>query len=145
VSNLSRIEPLPAADGYPPTEIFGKEPAHNWCYYFQKADLARQLGDWQSVVRLGNEAQEKGFSPSSPQEWLPFIEGYAYTGQWEKALKRTREAFEMDEAVAPRLCRAWQRIQDGAAPPLDIQGQLDQLLEPMQCGQASTVGFQAVP
>lgn len=32
-----QISQMPAA--------YGAEPAHGWCYYFEKADLARQLGD----------------------------------------------------------------------------------------------------
>ena len=30
----------------PPAAIFGAEPEHGWCYYYQKASLARQNGDW---------------------------------------------------------------------------------------------------
>ena len=46
----------------PPPMLFGPEPPHTWCYYFQKADLARQRGDWDEVARLGDEARELGFA-----------------------------------------------------------------------------------
>ncbi len=41
VSNLSRIIPEPAT-ATPDPNIFGPEPNHDWCYFFEKADLARQ-------------------------------------------------------------------------------------------------------
>jgi len=36
----------------PPIVIFGSEPAHEWCYYYQKASLARQAKDWEEVAQL---------------------------------------------------------------------------------------------
>ena len=40
--------------------MFGSEPPHLWCYYFEKADLARQLQDWQSVLQLEKQARARG-------------------------------------------------------------------------------------
>lgn len=40
-ANLNRIKPDRVRPDYPPETIFGPEPAHTWCYYYQKADLAR--------------------------------------------------------------------------------------------------------
>ena len=40
----------------PPASLFDPEPEHDWCYYFEKAELARQRGDWQEVTRLGDQA-----------------------------------------------------------------------------------------
>jgi hypothetical protein len=66
----------------PPETIFGSEPAHTWCYYYQKASLARQVKDWQTVVNLGDEARSKGLGPADVSEWMPFYEGYAHMGRW---------------------------------------------------------------
>jgi hypothetical protein len=82
-SRLERIEVLGDSPA-PPQAVFGTEPAHGWCYYYQKASLARQRGDWQEVARLGDEAQGQGFRPVDWVEWMPFVEAYAYTGQPEK-------------------------------------------------------------
>jgi hypothetical protein len=62
----------------PPAIIFGPEPARNWCYYYQRASLARQIGNWEEVARLGDQAAQAGLFPQDDVEWLPFYEGYAY-------------------------------------------------------------------
>jgi hypothetical protein len=70
----------------PPSEIFGAEPAHTWCYYYQKADLARQYQDWQTIVNVGEEAFGQKYYPEELSELYPFVEGYARTGNWPRAL-----------------------------------------------------------
>jgi len=64
-----------------PEDIFGPEPEHAWCYYFEKAELASQMGDWETVVALGKEAAALSFSPTDPVEWTPFLRAYVATGQ----------------------------------------------------------------
>ena len=92
--------------------IYGPEPAHGWCYYFQKADLARQLGDWDEVVELGEAAFKLDDHPNNPVERFVFIEGYAHVGDWERAVKLSRESYKVSKAyVGPLLCRLWERIE----------------------------------
>lgn len=61
----------------PPESIFGQEPSQSWCYYYQKASLARQMGDWDEVVRLGEVVLEQDLRPYDWIEWMPFIQGFA--------------------------------------------------------------------
>lgn len=56
----------------PPKHIFGMEPSHDWCYYFQKASLLRQFGEWDKLSDLKKEVIKKGLRPKDPNEWLPF-------------------------------------------------------------------------
>ena len=72
--------PGPAA----PTRFFGAEPPHGWCYYYQKATLARQQNDWKTVASLGEKALADGFYPSDKIEWMPFLQAYVTLGQKEK-------------------------------------------------------------
>jgi hypothetical protein len=85
ISHLDRVIPQVSSAAVPPVVIFGREPRHSWCYYFQKADLARQMLDWQQVVRMGDEARRAGLAPSDSTEWLPFMEGYLQTGREDEA------------------------------------------------------------
>ena len=109
LSNRGQI--LDSSDAVMPT-VYGPEPAHGWCYYFEKADLARQFGDWEEVVSLGERAFQLKDHPNSPLERFVFIEGYAHEGDWETALKLSQESYKVSkEYVGPLLCRLWQRIQ----------------------------------
>lgn len=78
-SDISRIDP-DAAPASPPVALLGAEPAHDWCYYYEKASLARQRMDWQEIVSLGSEAASLGLRPDDYSEWIPFLLAYAYTG-----------------------------------------------------------------
>ncbi len=64
----------------PPAIPFGFEPPAEWCYYFEKASYARQMGDWDEVRRLGEEAISRGFFAKDQIEWMPFLQAYAYAG-----------------------------------------------------------------
>jgi len=92
-------------------EIYNPEPAHGWCYYFQQADLARQLNDWNRVTQLGDTAFALNDYPNDPLERFVFIEGYAYAGEWEKALEYSDISYKVSKnTVGPLLCRLWERI-----------------------------------
>ena len=54
--------------------IYGPQPKHGWCYYFEKADLARQMGDWKQVAKLGDVAFALNDYPNDPSERFVFIE-----------------------------------------------------------------------
>ena len=64
-----------------PAPPFGPEPPRMWCYYYERAELARQAGDWNRVVTLDAEAAQSGCVPEDAFEWLPFIEAEARAGQ----------------------------------------------------------------
>jgi hypothetical protein len=106
VSNLNRIQP--ETEGLPPDpDIFDPEPEHTWCYYYQKADLARQLENWEQVAQLGDMAINAGYSPFDPMEWFVFIQGYGMLGQVEKATSLTQDVFNARDDYAPALCTLW--------------------------------------
>lgn len=110
LSNLSMIRDGESAAL--PESLFAPEPEHGWCYYFEKADLARQFGDWETVTRLGDEAFALNDYPNNPLERFVFIEGYAHAGKWDRALKLSRESYRVSkEFVGPPLCRLWERIE----------------------------------
>ena len=67
----------------PWTNIFGPEPEHNWCWYYQKAGLAAQNNDWDQVLFLANEAEAANLQPGNITEWLPFYNAYAINGDSE--------------------------------------------------------------
>jgi hypothetical protein len=113
ISNLSRILPVENPSPYR-AEIFGSEPEHGWCYFYQKAELSRQQGDWDAVLRLADEAEAKGYNPgvsasNTAMEWRVFIEAYARAGRWEQAAQITRQALARQPDYLPMLCALWDR------------------------------------
>lgn len=89
----------------PPANIFGAEPEHRWCYYYQKAAYARQVGDWREIVRLAEEAKANDYSPAELSEWMPFLEGYAMTGQ-ERRARQLAATMKVDRGMQKSIC--WQ-------------------------------------
>jgi hypothetical protein len=131
--NLVLVDVEPEA--HPPLNFFGPEPGHDWCYYFEKAELARQTGDWDLIATLGDEAVSDGkkIYRNNVAELAPFIEGYARTGRWDQAIELSEEAYRTWGNMRLILCDIWKDIyQDGA---LDAQGQaaFSGLQESLQC------------
>lgn len=89
--------------------VIGSEPARGWCYYFEKADLARQQQEWQLVVRLKQESYKAGLKPSDETEWLPFLEATAQLGDLDQARELT-ELVLKKEGAEKILCETWTRI-----------------------------------
>jgi hypothetical protein len=108
---LSSVAPILNKSTARMPEIYEPEPAHGWCYFFAKADLARQLGDWKTVTQLGDAAFALDDYPNDPIERFVFIEGYAHTTDWEKAVELSLASHKVSKKfVAPLLCKLWDRI-----------------------------------
>ena len=91
----------------PPPIVFGPEPEHDWCYYYQAASLARQRGRWEDVDWLWEESQERGFAPIDLIELMPFIQAYAELGN-DVHLKELAEMVTTDAYVAAQACQFMQ-------------------------------------
>ncbi len=132
-TNLSRIQAQGTA-GYPPMDIFGPEPEHNWCYYFEKADLARQYQQWDEVIRLYEEATAKGLKTNTAFELMPFIEGYAHSGNFETAIQISDKAFTYKERMSDYFCDNWQRIFRDLPASVEADQALKIVSENYRCG-----------
>lgn len=110
-SDLSRI----VANGpalVPPKNIFGEEPQHGWCYYFQKASLARQQGNWQEIVNIYDTTVAAGYKPVDDSEYFVFVEGLVNSGQSEKATQIVQNQIGSNEALRYSLCQTLQSAPD---------------------------------
>jgi hypothetical protein len=92
-----------AASPDAPTQIMGDEPEHGWCYFYQKINLALQMGDWAGAARLADEARLADVQPQDEAEWLPVLEAYANVGD-EKKAKRV-STFITDRDTRLYLCQ----------------------------------------
>ena len=105
LSDPARIQPQPVTEW--PEQVFGPPAAPDWCYYFEKADLARQLGDWQQVVDIEVQAFSQPDRPRHAAELVPFIQGNAYLGRWERSAQLTLEALKINTLSGPLLSAVW--------------------------------------
>jgi hypothetical protein len=134
-SNLEQIQITPGMTATlpPPFEPI-LEPS--WCYYFQKADLARQRGEWQTVAAFADAAFDLGY-PDSPvkhvNEYELFIEGYAHIDQWKKAEERTLEAIKFDPLLENMLCETWARIESDTEASAEREPILERINRIMNC------------
>jgi hypothetical protein len=102
-------------------EIYNPEPIHGWCYYFEQADLARQMRDWERVVELGDEAFSLTDYPNDPVERFVFIEGYAHLGNWDRTKALAIQSYKVSPYyIGPLLCKLLDRI-DKELPARDIK------------------------
>ncbi|HEX9018247.1 MAG TPA: hypothetical protein VF806_03625 [Anaerolineaceae bacterium] len=111
MTNLAQVQVSGAAR--PPVPL-GPEPTHGWCYFFQKADLARQQADWRKVAEFGDQASQAGLHPADVSELLPFIEGYARASRFDQAHVLS-QAVSQQVNLKPALCGVWKRVASDAA------------------------------
>ncbi len=103
-SVVDRIIPSEPSQAHTPrSEIFGPEPAREWCYYFQNASLARQTGNWREISRLYDLVVDLGLKPEDRSEIIPFVEGLVNTGRYDDARKYYK-ILNREEKVRFPLC-----------------------------------------
>ena len=124
----SKIENVIANASAPlPAEfIFGREPAHTWCYYYQQAELAIQNGAWEDVIEIGEEVNQLDLQPKDRIEWTPFLQAYAIVGD-EKAFETITEKIEKSPFVRREICNDLLNTQEmGAVFTPEIQSLMDE-------------------
>jgi hypothetical protein len=133
MSDLERIDTSDAALAYPiPAEIFGAEPERYWCYYFQKASLARQNEDWEKILSLMADVKKAGYDPNNSFEWLPFIDAHLQLGKWEAARELILDAYADEPATAAAFCEGWLQASRTAAEP-PSEDVFDSVSEQLSC------------
>jgi len=105
LANISTID-TQSENHIPPNNIFGDEPSHNWCFFYQKAGLAKQESDWNTIVDLAKELNEYKFHPIDISEWLPFFEAYANLYKFEEA-KGIALRMKSDMATVNLVCNSF--------------------------------------
>lgn len=108
---LSRLELIgPGEKGEPQMPAFlGPEPKHNWCYYFEKVDLAVQLGQWEKAASLADHALKlkPTLTSNNAPELIPLIYAYARSGKYEKAVELSLKARTLSKKMYYYMCDTW--------------------------------------
>ena len=88
-----------------------KAEYQHWCYYFEKADLARQVGDWQTALELTDEAYAQSLYPQEPTEVLLVAEANAMTGNINRAVKLLTESGKRNPQYHGLFCETIDRFE----------------------------------
>jgi len=137
-TSLSRLDLIssgaqpPAA---PPANIFGEEPPHAWCYFFEKAELYAQTGEWEKAAQMADQALKltKKFTDKNVSELIPFVMSYAYTGKWEKAVKLSLDAYQIWNKTQYPLCDAWANIRQNTQSQAAQQAAIQEIQDQLSC------------
>jgi len=107
----------------------------SWCYYYTNAELARQFEDWDQIIALHQEADSKGYAPADAVEWLPFIEAYAMTTDFDQAERLSKKAMDENPQARAGVCNAWKRVQSQGQAGGESEMRVLQALANFQCVQ----------
>jgi hypothetical protein len=106
-SNINRIVTDTDQRISPPIEIFGPEPPHDWCYYYQKITLAMQREDFEEAALLADEASGMGYNPRNQSEWIPVFETYTKVGRMDDAQKISEELKKNEDLTYLYCSQSW--------------------------------------
>jgi hypothetical protein len=106
IAPFSRLENVITEGDHPapPKAVFGQEPEHDWCYFYQKADLARQRGEWERIPVLLKEALDLGYYPEDSLEWMPFLQASAVLGDVDK-VRSMAKLVTTDKFLRLQVCK----------------------------------------
>jgi hypothetical protein len=68
------------------------------------------MKEWNEVLDLYKQAQQSGLNPGYGAEYIPFIEAFAQTGDWQKAYDLTVAADKLTLRHKRILCNTWERL-----------------------------------
>ena len=132
ISNLGLIL-ADSAQKTPPAHLFGIEPPHTWCYFFEKADLARQVEDYAQSYSLFKQASESGYYPQDLTEWYPFIDSALHLGYFNEAAELSNNIIVNDSVVKYGVCRTWQNYLALLPAGSEVQKQAEDQISLMEC------------
>ncbi len=110
LSNINRILLEQSESTSLPEKYFGKENRNQWCYFFEKADLARQRHNWEQTIQYYQDAKKMGFEPLIDTEWLPLVDAYIQIKNFDKALEITKLISDHDRTNTAGFCELWQGV-----------------------------------
>jgi tetratricopeptide (TPR) repeat protein len=135
LSQLDRVSDETDRPAAPPESLFGAEPAHAWCYYFEKAELYNQFGEWEQAAAAADQALKitKQFTDKNVSELFAFIEAYAHTGKWKRAVDLSLQAYNIWDKTQYPLCDVWARIQAQTTASAQQQSAVQNVKESLKC------------
>ena len=115
------------------TAIFGPEPKHDWCYFYEKAGIAYHENDWTQVLDEYKQAEGLGLKTKIGFELKPFVVAYAKLNQWEQARDLTLSAFERDVTSKALYCSLWVDLLNASSSSDVRDGSFTNVIDTLKC------------
>jgi len=128
-SKIDLIAEQPVHTPFSP--LFRQQTTKTWCYYFEKADLARQFGEYEEIERLGDAVINSSQSPRIASEWLPFLEGYLWGANWERSKWIIENIQSSKGNFSSGMCYTLKRIRND--PDYPYQNELSEIILAYNC------------
>ncbi len=93
-------------------DVFGIEPEHNWCYFYQQAEIFGQSGDWESAANISLKVLAMDESLPDLGKNMLFIEAFARTGNWTAMNGLISRLMDENRSNQPGLCVLLSYLQD---------------------------------
>ncbi len=135
VSDPSRVLANAEPDTAYLTAIFGPEPKHDWCYFYEKANIAYHQQDWKQTLDFYKQADDSGLKTKIGFELKPFVVANAKLGQWEQARDLTLLAFERDVTSKALYCSLWVDLVSSSSGPDVSNGSFTNVMDTLRCKQ----------
>jgi hypothetical protein len=135
ISYIDRIKQAPENQESFLLKYLYMDPERDWCHYYEKADLAYQYENWDQVIQLWETAQQNKLQPENGFEYLPFIESFGRTGDWEAAKKITRISQKTMQGIEPLLCHIWSRLESNTPDSPEKENALLVVRRDLKCDQ----------
>lgn len=132
LSDLSRINTEAVSATLPP-EFFNEVSTNQWCYFYQKASLAEQQGQWPMVIQQFELAEDSGLLPLNQSEWFPLIRAKIQMGELQEAIGISEKVKVYDQFTNQGLCSLWQ--DEELSPSPSEFGRIKTLLEKWDCSE----------
>lgn len=113
-------------------EIFGTNE-HAWCFYYEQADLARQYKQWGAIPKLWQQATNDHVETEFGPELIPFIDGFAHVGEWQKARELTLTARKLSKGMNSILCPLWDDIERSTTASTGRDDTINQVRLSLEC------------
>jgi hypothetical protein len=110
-ADLDEIIPNPVELPDTPERYFGRENTNQWCYFYEKADLAGQQQKWQEVINIYTAGFERGFRPLNQFEYLPLLKAQIFLGSFDKVVETAKSIPNYNFEANDAFCALWATIE----------------------------------
>ena len=135
ISYVDRIQLAPQNEDSFLLKYLYTNPEQDWCYFYEKADLAYQYEEWDEVIQLWEVAKQNEKQPANGFEYLPFIESHAHTGDWITAKKMTASSQKTMQGIEPLLCQIWSRLDSNPPDSTEKESVILSVRDDLRCEQ----------